>query len=88
MYIKIIKFISFLDEPVKRKSLPNEVGATTLCVLCEQKPREVLFEPCSHFVVCETCSIECSHCPVCGTIIIKKSKYAKPRAPSTQSIST
>ena len=81
------KMYLFSEKLSEKKELSSDV-ADSPCVMCQEKPREVLFEPCSHFVVCEICSIECSHCPVCHSIIIKKSKYAKSRASSTQSVST
>ncbi|XP_005106546.1 uncharacterized protein LOC101859963 [Aplysia californica] len=37
----------------------------TRCLLCDSKPPEVTFLPCSHFRTCSTCSTTVDYCPVC-----------------------
>lgn len=36
-----------------------------VCIVCEEQPREVVFEPCRHFTMCSVCADCCSVCPLC-----------------------
>ena len=35
------------------------------CVICFQKPKSILFDPCMHFSTCQSCSDRLQHCPIC-----------------------
>eukprot|EP00756_Hemistasia_phaeocysticola_P064936 Hpha_TRINITY_DN8168_c1_g1::TRINITY_DN8168_c1_g1_i1::g.172138::m.172138 len=36
------------------------------CVVCMERPKEVVFEPCRHFCCCKVCAIACEDkCPMC-----------------------
>jgi len=37
----------------------------TLCVVCKERAREVVFTPCGHLVACYTCGNLCKTCPIC-----------------------
>ena len=40
------------------------------CVVCKIKKREIIFEPCSHLVVCRVCSPKIGNdCPICRLTI-------------------
>ena len=51
--------------------LPPDV----VCIVCNDRPRQVLFQPCDHIVVCEECSASLTHCPRCGEFIVRKVKF-------------
>jgi len=39
-----------------------------MCIVCFEKPRELLFHPCKHFLMCEFCfdhSVNRTRCPMC-----------------------
>lgn len=44
---------------------------STLCVLCFDNERNVLFRPCNHIVICDTCSgqTDFTECIICKQII-------------------
>ncbi|CAN0042498.1 unnamed protein product [Ectocarpus sp. 13 AM-2016] len=44
------------------------------CVVCYDRVRTVYFQTCHHLVVCGQCSDELSACPICNTIVRKRSK--------------
>eukprot|EP00818_Percolomonas_sp_WS_P005322 CAMPEP_0117436282 /NCGR_PEP_ID=MMETSP0759-20121206/925_1 /TAXON_ID=63605 /ORGANISM="Percolomonas cosmopolitus, Strain WS" /LENGTH=747 /DNA_ID=CAMNT_0005227873 /DNA_START=454 /DNA_END=2697 /DNA_ORIENTATION=+ len=45
---------------------------SALCIKCQRALRSVVLFPCTHLKLCEECSDECSHCPVCSTQISEK----------------
>uniref|UniRef100_A0AC34FXH5 RING-type domain-containing protein n=1 Tax=Panagrolaimus sp. ES5 TaxID=591445 RepID=A0AC34FXH5_9BILA len=56
-----------LEDQVK---LLSADAAHTKCERCKHKPRDVLFLPCRHFIVCEECSKDIDdHCLYCGAKI-------------------
>ena len=44
---------------------------STLCVLCFENERNVLFRPCNHLVICDTCSgqTDFTECIICKQVI-------------------
>jgi len=48
-----------------KKDFMNEHQILFDCVICQDAPKSMAFIPCGHFCVCEKCSQEISHCPVC-----------------------
>ena len=40
------------------------------CVVCMSKPKSIVFYPCKHKCVCETCSQRMSQCPICRAKIV------------------
>jgi len=36
-----------------------------LCVVCQEEPRQVVFQPCRHLVCCKSCSTSLRSCPMC-----------------------
>jgi hypothetical protein len=44
---------------------------STLCLLCFENERNVLFRPCNHLVICDTCSgqTDFTDCIVCKQVI-------------------
>lgn len=44
------------------------------CIVCYEKEKQCLFQPCHHYVVCLNCSEKLDKCPVCNTNIDEKIK--------------
>lgn len=44
------------------------------CVVCLEAASCMLFRPCMHACVCETCSVRCNSCPKCRAAISAKQK--------------
>jgi hypothetical protein len=40
---------------------------TTICVVCVQRVKGVLFSACRHFAICTQCSSQLQTCPICRT---------------------
>lgn len=54
-----------------------ELREDQLCVVCRERPREIIILPCGHVCLCEDCSIDINErCPVCrGGIDQKAAAY-------------
>jgi len=39
------------------------------CIVCMERPRAVLFEPCRHLLVCATCATAADACPFCALAV-------------------
>jgi hypothetical protein len=52
------------------------LDATVLCLICQDIPPNVMFDPCAHCVLCAECArVAChSFCPVCYTPIQKRAE--------------
>ena len=44
---------------------PMTLPAGAECVVCMDKPLEMVFVPCGHICVCEECSAQITRCPIC-----------------------
>ena len=44
------------------------------CVVCMDRPREIMMRPCNHYCVCEECSGKLSRCPMCNKYFHKAEK--------------
>lgn len=44
------------------------------CVVCMDQPRMMMFRPCNHYCVCESCSKQLNKCPICTRHITRKEK--------------
>lgn len=66
------------EEDGRKKDAPTEgpeeisaVGKTTavtenrMCVVCLERERDVVFQPCYHLVCCQPCGILLGKCPIC-----------------------
>jgi hypothetical protein len=42
---------------------------TKECIVCMDNPRDLVFNACRHFVVCGTCALRLTHCPLCSVWI-------------------
>ena len=40
------------------------------CSVCFTNTRNIIFEPCNHFVCCKDCGIKLNKCPICRSDII------------------
>lgn len=50
------------------KSIPNEL----LCVVCHDRQKCILLNPCLHVCLCAICQVQLTNCPVCKTGIEQK----------------
>ncbi|XP_017615753.1 kinesin-like protein KIN-7D, mitochondrial [Gossypium arboreum] len=59
-------------QEMKEKEL-NSVGNgdahSHLCKVCFESPNAAILLPCRHFCLCKSCSLACSECPICRTMI-------------------
>ena len=57
--------VDFLIEPVIEEH--KEVDISIKCILCKERPRDILIRPCNHIVVCLPCAHQLSDykCPRC-----------------------
>ncbi|CAN0358860.1 unnamed protein product [Ectocarpus sp. 13 AM-2016] len=44
------------------------------CVVCLHRERCAYFHTCHHMVVCGECDDQLTHCPICATMIKRRSK--------------
>lgn len=56
-------------ERQRREELDSEA---TLCVVCQDEARRLVFMPCRHLACCGTCGGNLTHCPLCRTAIDKR----------------
>ncbi len=63
--------------PVDSVPILEKESKRTCCV-CLDNDFSVMFEPCHHLIVCETCSKKIDKCPSCRKSIIKKVKIYLP----------
>ncbi len=63
-----------MEEEVEISSVDGGLDAFTLCLVCQEVPPSIVFEPCYHAVVCRACAvIACkSFCPACHTRIRRR----------------
>ena len=61
-----------LEAQARQQSTPRgderrspEGGAGTECKVCMAGPVEVALQPCKHAVMCYTCSMTVTSCPIC-----------------------
>jgi hypothetical protein len=57
--------IKSLTQLIKNDTIEKETGV--LCLLCEENQRNVLFKPCNHILICDSCSgkTDFQQCMVC-----------------------
>lgn len=63
-----------LPEKRKIELLQKELEAERdkhACIICCDKPRNILFHPCRHLCVCDNCSSNLDSCPVCRRFVIE-----------------
>ncbi|ETO26277.1 apoptosis inhibitor IAP [Reticulomyxa filosa] len=62
-----------LQEKIRQLEKEIETMEDFLCVICQDEPKTLMFEPCKHFV-CEKCAQDITTCPMCRAEIKKKIK--------------
>jgi E3 ubiquitin-protein ligase MUL1 len=65
---KKVKELKSENEKLKKQLLcSNVTDDGTLCILCFEHQRNVLFRPCNHLVICDKCSANTSfdECIIC-----------------------
>ena len=60
-----------VKQPEPKKEEKEEVEDLTLCCICMDDKKDVLFLPCKHICACANCS-NVKTCPICRTDIISK----------------
>jgi len=68
-----------LDESMKRvretkQRVMRDLNDKTMCKICEENEKQVVFLPCGHFCTCFDCSERIENCPLCRGAIIQKVK--------------
>jgi hypothetical protein len=53
-----------LKDEREKKQVKKEDGS---CVICYDRPAEVILKKCNHFILCTVCSHTLTECPVCRT---------------------
>ncbi|KAI2507199.1 hypothetical protein MHU86_7265 [Fragilaria crotonensis] len=63
-----------VEEEVEISSAEGGLDAFTLCIVCQEVPPSIVFEPCYHAVVCRACAgIACkSFCPTYCQVIVEE----------------
>jgi serine/threonine protein kinase len=51
--------------------------------ICYEKPRNVIFHPCKHFVCCIDCSISVDSCPICRSPIVQRREFSLGQTPDS-----
>jgi hypothetical protein len=78
-YYNIKKIVNKQSMEIKREEdlIKNneEMKNLTLCRMCEENNRNVIFEPCLHLLYCNSCVEEITSnenlvCPVCESLIV------------------
>jgi hypothetical protein len=69
---KSIKDESTLDKSIKDESKDVSHLDENICIICMDKPREIVFVDCGHLITCKVCSRELNKCPMCRVAISKK----------------
>jgi hypothetical protein len=54
------------------EDMEDSQSNTLECLICCDKQREILFEPCRHFSTCKGCSVIVVKCPVCRANVMSK----------------
>jgi hypothetical protein len=49
-----------------------ELRNRSLCIICLNSPKMIIFYPCKHKCTCKQCSDLISECPICRTAIVDK----------------
>lgn len=67
--------------PAKPVKKPDQIYTDETmedCIVCMEKPKEIVFAPCGHFYACDGCSAGMKQCPICRCAItgrIKSSEF-------------
>lgn len=51
---------------------------TPACVICLERAREMLLQPCNHVVCCRACSYRVTTCPVCRSAVQSRTRVFIP----------
>lgn len=70
---RVQRIVAKLDPP--SDNAPSQHHSQQLtCIVCYDKPRNVLFLECKHLVLCDTCSEPLTECPICRVQAVNKLK--------------
>lgn len=50
-------------------SILNKLKQQTLCTMCSERQRDVVFRACGHLTCCHECYVKLSNCPICGDAV-------------------
>ncbi len=69
-------FILLNRSTIIRQVMPN-TSALTPCIICDECPADILFEPCKHKISCKDCCIKMKRCVLCQLNIDAKYNHGK-----------
>ncbi len=63
-----------LKELLELKERIIEADHHRICTICYQRPREIAFLDCGHYICCEECSLNVTNCPYDKSLILCRKK--------------
>ncbi len=70
--VKYQKELSVITAEVQQGILS---ASANLCIVCCEGPKEILFKPCTHAIVCSKCSPKLDKCPNCRSVIAERQRF-------------
>lgn len=65
------EYITIVDDNVDYSGLKIfEDESSSECLVCFEREKSKVFNPCGHYYCCNECSLKCQTCPVCRAKII------------------
>ena len=53
------------------------VHTLTMCSLCMERERSIIFAECGHGCCCEVCAMQVDCCPLCRAVVVKRLRIAR-----------
>ncbi len=50
---------------IAKDKIVNEMNMKSMCCICNENAREILFNPCNHLLCCKVCCNQMTICPIC-----------------------
>ena len=72
-------FILLNRSTIIKQVMPN-TSALSPCIICDECPADILFEPCKHKISCKDCCVKMKRCVLCQLSI--DCKYTSGKNPS------
>lgn len=69
---KLKEYFILLNRSTIIKQVMTNTSALSPCIICDECPADILFEPCKHKISCKDCSIKMKRCVLCQLAIDTK----------------